>query len=73
MVNQELIEALWESDAASALTNQAAREIEKMADTNAKLVEALRDLENRAARSDLGHTSECVDARTLLSEIQAER
>jgi uncharacterized protein (UPF0335 family) len=30
MANKELIESLWESDTASALTKQAAREIERL-------------------------------------------
>lgn len=30
MADKELIERLWESDEASALTNQAARQIEKL-------------------------------------------
>ena len=30
MANKELIKSLWESDIASALTNQAAREIKRL-------------------------------------------
>lgn len=40
MADKELIEQLWESDAASALTNQAAREIEKL---EAELQQAINE------------------------------
>lgn len=38
MADKDLIERLWESDAASALTNQAAREIEKLEATLQQVV-----------------------------------
>ncbi|ONF42586.1 hypothetical protein BTO32_15375 [Marinobacter lutaoensis] len=40
MADKALIEQLWESDAASALTNQAAREIEKL---EAQLQQAINE------------------------------
>ena len=40
MADKELIENLWENDAASALTNQAAREIERL---EAELQQAVND------------------------------
>lgn len=40
MADKALIEQLWDSDAASALTNQAAREIEKL---EAQLQQAINE------------------------------
>jgi hypothetical protein len=40
MANTALIKKLWESDAASALTNQAAREIERL---NSLLQQAINE------------------------------
>lgn len=37
----DLVERLWESDAASALTNEAAREIKRLRAANAKMLRAM--------------------------------
>jgi ABC-type transporter Mla subunit MlaD len=43
MSDDDLLKRLWESDEASALTNQAARRIEKL---EAKLAKAVKALDN---------------------------
>jgi predicted DNA-binding protein len=61
-----LVNQLWESDEASALTNQAARRIEELEDKLAKAVEALDRIQ------DGSYGKLAAKARTTLAELKGE-
>jgi flagellar motility protein MotE (MotC chaperone) len=77
MSDDDLLKRLWESDEASALTNQAARRIEEL---EAKLAKALLALERIASGEFSGRMLTSMPpqdaaqyfARTTLAEMKGE-
>ncbi len=55
----QLIDKLWESDTASALTNRAARKIEKLRDAQSKLYMTIleKNVEIERMQDELGKTN----------------
>jgi putative intracellular protease/amidase len=73
----DLVKRLWESDEASALTNQAARRIEKLERKLAKAVEALEriasgEFSGRMLTSMPPQDAAQYFARTTLAELKGE-
>jgi flagellar motility protein MotE (MotC chaperone) len=76
-MSNDLVKRLWESDEASALTNQAARRIEKLKAKLAKAVEALEriasgEFSGRMLTSMPPQDAAQYFARTTLAELKEE-
>jgi hypothetical protein len=62
-MTDDLVKQLWESDAASALTNRAARRIEELETKMAKAMEALDSIELYGSDTLSGRTDGPADAK----------